>query len=175
MVYVADTRSNTIVDSISITGRPTFIAATLDGEFFVVISIGNGKTETNSINPTAATLTTIETATRKISVSYDIGGSEKTATNIYPTGLAISDKNVYISSINLSGSGNAAWRTNTRTFRSFVSMSKQPTSFIGYAPVSETAYLLEETEIPQLVLFNSNNDKIATIALPNKVRAICGR
>lgn len=174
-VAIIDTRTNKVEATISISDVPTYIDFTEDGLKSVVVSVGNGKTESTSGTKSPAKITVIDVIKENIFSEFQLGNNNDASLNIKPTSIIVSSRFAYISSINLANTANnTVWRVPATTFRSAINMSRTNSSFIGYSKSKNVVYFVENTETKQqlLLLDGTSNSRIKILDLPNLPTAI---
>ena len=88
-VSLIDSRTHKVESTINVAPVPTFLDVSSDGKKVVLVSIGDGKLQTG--NKTSAVVTIIDALTHTISTTKDLNTSTSNATDLQPTGLAVSN------------------------------------------------------------------------------------
>ena len=168
LVYIIDTRYNTVVDSIKIKNTPKFIEFTNNGQYCVIVS------------DKEPCLSVIEVATRKIHTERNILNNDETNSSITPTSLSMSNNFVYVSCIKESNNmGAGCVRISTSNFRTSTIVSTNSCDFVYYSPKYNSLVIGERNQqqfINDLIAFkiiNQQSNKLKhSQSIPAKITAI---
>ncbi|MDR0926205.1 MAG: hypothetical protein LBO69_00375 [Ignavibacteria bacterium] len=162
VVSVIDTRTNTVVDNISVPNSPTYVAFTDDGTSAVVLST------------TLPNVSVVDVTNRNVKTELTLGGANTDASKkIMPTAIISSPTYMYITANNGTTSGYALWRMTASTLRSAVSMSKVKNVCAGYSGNANVFYVVEDANTPQITLYDAkSNERMRTIPIPTLPTAI---
>lgn len=163
MIYIIDSRTNLVEDSIKVSTSPRFVEFNSDGATAFVLCSG----ETLDAK-TQATLDIINVSNRSIINTLRIGSSELVALETFPTGIAISPKNIYISA------SNSTWRVALPAAKSVNLVNKISCNSVGYDKKHNEFYLLtyNNNNSTLITYSNSDNKKNNTYSIPQYVDII---
>jgi YVTN family beta-propeller protein len=171
LVVVIDTRTNSIVEQISIAGKPSIVDFSYNGRFAIVVSIGDGK-EPPYNQATPAMLTTIDLETRRILKNNILTGREETASKLIPNAMVVTDKYVYISAINIDGDA-GGYRISATNYTTTNMIVRNSCNNI-IKNWNNVLFITKNTE-QQLncLLYNSNTNKIVADINIDKFNSAC--
>jgi len=165
-VFVIDTRTNTIEDSIEITDRPTFLKFTTDGKYCAVVSTGNGKNNNNSNEITEAKLSIIDVKKREIYLVRNLVTDQNTCLNLFPKSISISQNYLYVACQYLNNQNSnlkkfCAIRIPTDNFKTSFSMLKTDCVFVGYSnSYKQVFFVTNEKNLCEINFLSEINNKI---------------
>jgi YVTN family beta-propeller protein len=94
-ISVIDSRTHKEENVIKVSAAPAFVRPTADEKKVFVVSLGNGKSDTNTTK-SPAVITAIDVDSKAILRELELNSAKTTATDQYPIGLAISKTNTAI-------------------------------------------------------------------------------
>ncbi len=164
-IFVIDTRRNAVVDTIDVATNPNLVKFSYDGAFAFVTSTGQNKTNGSK---TSAVFQIIDIATRNIYKQFMLGTTSNIAKNIIPTGIAVSPKNLYVSS------NKYLFRIAVPNGQSSIKISKNNYSTVKYNEAKEEFYMVNNMQ--SILVYNAKKHKrIATYKLDMDIESIMSK
>ncbi len=137
-VSVIDTRTLKNYINLPVSPYPRYIASTYDGKSIYVVSLGCGKEdEVEAKSPAYVTVIDITQKEPAVSSKIMLGSNNESAQNVYPTGLAISQKNAYISS------NSNLWKIVLSSAKTAASLLKTSCKLLEYNYIRDEIYFIE--------------------------------
>lgn len=169
-VIILDSRTNGIVDKVSLGEKPWFVREDPTANLFCIVSLGAGKVDSSS--QTTPTVSFLSAANREILKSLDVTVKVSDGPKQFPRGLIVSATQYAYIPVQA-----GLLRVNTRT-RSRVS-SVQSDSFDIVAYNDARAEIICQRAAgglsPQVVVFDENGStKKFTVTLPSRASSLLG-
>jgi hypothetical protein len=164
IVNVIDSRNNQMVDSIFISGRPTFVEFVSNNTKCVIVSVGEGKSGDSTNTKTPAKFSVIDMLSRKVTLERNLVSDTETSIALIPTACVTGVNSVYVSCYNTNKNEFGAVRIPALNLNNSISMLRNNCDFVGYSRAYNTIYFIENsTTSPNITIFNASNNSRSKI------------
>ena len=160
LVAVIDTRTNLIIEQISVAGNPSIVDISYDGRFAIVIATGDGKEPPYNKPPTAARIITINLDTRKIARDNILTGKEEIGTKLIPNAMVVFDRYIYISAVNIDG-GAGGYRVSSSNYATTSVVVRNSCTDVIKGLYS-VLFIEDKGQQLNCLLLNPNNSKMSS-------------
>jgi len=165
-VNIIDTRLNIVVDSVSVSNRPTFVEFVANGTQCAVVAKGDDSSQQPK-------LFVIDVITREIIVERNLIENDQNI-NLIPTSITASQNSLFVACHNTAKNEYGALRIPLSNYRSSVTLLRNDCNFVGNSNAYHTIYFVESAPTsPNITFFSSSNfSRLKVINIDNPPNAI---
>lgn len=170
VAIIIDSRSNSIVDRISVGVQPWFVRDDPGANVFCIVSLGGGKVDSSPLS--TPTISFLSPTTREILKSLDVTVKVSDGPKQFPRGLAISATQFAYIPVQV-----GLLRVSTKTRSRVSSVQTDSFDIVSYNDARAEVICQRSAggSMPQVVVFDENGSaKKFTVTLPSRATSLLG-